>query len=217
MLPTWSSSLAYCSQLWRGHESRSSRASPAFSAAASNRPRQDVDPAALQQNAVDVQRLLHLPPMPLGVPETLVGVVELVQRHGDQAEVQPAPRNVVRPVALGYRRICLVYQRLGLPHVTRRPRRRAAFELCSRSCQVPSPGFGAGACSPQPGLRLRQPAGLDAEAAISRGALDQQMVIGLAAVARPVDGLDHLLPQRNRLDVEVVVAQRVLRRRSARR
>ena len=39
-----------------------------------------------------------------------------------------------------------------------------------------------------------------------RGALHQQVVIGLAAVTGPVDGLDHLLPQRNRLDMEVVVA-----------
>ncbi len=42
---------------------------------------QDVDPAALQQDAVDVQRLLHLTPMPLGMPETLVGVVELLDRQ----------------------------------------------------------------------------------------------------------------------------------------
>ena len=35
------------------------------------------------------------------------------------------------------------------------------------------------------------------------------MVVGLAAVTRPVDGVDHLLPQRNRLHVQVVVAQRV--------
>jgi hypothetical protein len=51
---------------------------------------QEVDPAALQQDAVNVQWFLHLAPVPLGVAETLVGVIELVQRHGDQAEVQPA-------------------------------------------------------------------------------------------------------------------------------
>ena len=142
-----------------------------------------------------MKRLLHLAPVPLGVPETLVGVVELVQRHGDQAEVQPAPGDVVCAVALGYRRIGLVYQRLGLPHVARRPRRGATFELCSCSCQVPSPGFGAGARPSQPRLGFRQPSCLDAEAAVSGGTLDQQMVIGLTAVAGPVDGFGHSLPQ----------------------
>ena len=42
---------------------------------------EDVDPAALQQNTMDVQRLLDLPPVPLGVAETLVGVVELLDRR----------------------------------------------------------------------------------------------------------------------------------------
>ena len=38
---------------------------------------QDIDPAALQEDAVDVQWLPHLAPVPLGVAESLVGVVEL--------------------------------------------------------------------------------------------------------------------------------------------
>ncbi len=36
----------------------------------------------------------------------------------------------------------------------------------------------------------------------------QQVVGGLAAVARLLDVVDHVLPQRNRADVQVVVAQR---------
>ena len=42
------------------------------------------------------------------LPETLVGVVELLDREGDQTEVQPAARHIVRPPALGDRRIGLV-------------------------------------------------------------------------------------------------------------
>lgn len=52
---------------------------------------EDVDPTALQQKSVDVQRLLDLPPVPLGVTESLVGVVERLHRDADQPEVQPAP------------------------------------------------------------------------------------------------------------------------------
>ena len=46
------------------------------SVAAAKSLAEDVDPAALQQNSVDVQRLLSLAPVPFGVAETLVGVVE---------------------------------------------------------------------------------------------------------------------------------------------
>jgi hypothetical protein len=50
----------------------------------------DVNPAALQQNTMNVQRLLDLPPVPFGVAEALVGVVQRLDRQAEQAEVQPA-------------------------------------------------------------------------------------------------------------------------------
>ena len=61
---------------------------------------------------------------------------------GDQAEVQPAPRHVVRPIALGYRRIGLVDQRLGLHTVTRHPGRRARSSCVLAVAKFPSPRFG---------------------------------------------------------------------------
>ena len=119
---------------------------------------QDVDPAALQQNAVDVQRLLHLTPMPLGIAEPLVGIVELARstwRSGRSTASCATRRGRDSP-----RRSPDTPREpgLGLRPVARRPRRGAAFELRSGRGQFPAARLGAGARPSQPRLRFGQPA-----------------------------------------------------------
>ncbi len=158
---------------------------------------------------MDVQRLLDLSPMPLGIAETLVGVVELLDREGDQTEVQPAARHIVGPPALGDRRIGLVSQALGLRPIAHRPRRGRTLELRSRRSQGPSTGFGTGSRPSQPRFGFGQPARLDTEPAVRRGSEHEQVVVELTAATRAVDRVDHFLPEGNRLHVQVVLAQRV--------
>ncbi len=157
---------------------------------------EDVNPAALQQDAMDVQRLLDLSPVPLGVAETLVGVVELLDREGDQAEVQPASRHIVRPHALGDRRIGLVRQVLCLRPIAHRPRRCRPFEFRSRRSQGPAAGFGAGTRPSQPRFGFGQPARLDAEPAVRRGAEHEEVVVELIAAVRVRRSCRSLSPTR---------------------
>ena len=132
--PRWSSSRAYCSQLCRGHESSNSRASCHPLGRGREVAAKDIDPAALQQNTVDVQRLLTSRQCRSACPKRSSASSNASIDKANEAEIQPASRHVMCTVALGYRRIRFMDQALALCAVTGRPARRGPLQLRSGRC-----------------------------------------------------------------------------------
>ena len=58
---------------------------------------EDGDPAALQQDAVHVQGLAELTPVPFGVSPAFIGGLQCTGGEPGQPEVQPAARHLVSP------------------------------------------------------------------------------------------------------------------------
>ena len=135
--------------------------------------------------------------MPFGMAEALVGIVERLDGQAEEAEIQPAPRHVVRSQMFGDRGIGFVDKALALCSIARRPFRRRPFQLRSGRSQSPSALPCAGAGTLKPRLGRRQPAGLDTEPAVPGGADDEQEVVELVVVPDVLNGVYHLLPQRD--------------------
>src|SRR5262245_61110378 len=121
--------------------------------------------------------------MAFGMSEPLIGVVEHLNGQAEEAEIQPAPGNVVGTITLGDRRVRLVHQALALGSVARRPAGRGPFELRSGRCQFPAALLSAGTGTLKPRLGFGQPPGLDAEPAVRGAGLDEQEVVCLAVTA----------------------------------
>ena len=181
MLPRWSSSRAYCSQLCRGHASSNPRASFARSLAAAKSPRK-----------ISTQlRCNRIRWMCKGFSTS-----RQCRRHGSRrssASSQRLDGQARRPKysqhldtswarrCLGDRGIGFVDKALALCSIARRPFRRRPFQFRSGRSQSPSALPCAGAGTLKPRLGRRQPAGLDTEPAVPGGADDEQEVVELVA------------------------------------